>query len=518
MHAGSTALTAGPALLVPPPAAGELASGEFVPDAGDLLARDIYLCRHAPHRLPGRLRGLRCLILIECYVWFPALLAAAVAGVGFVFSAVNTRPVVAAVVYGVVVLYAAVQGLRRGGFLRRFFGGLADRMFRYFLRLRATKLASDGTFPAGHRCRVVLAEQQFALEGSNAGAHDAPAPGRRIRVAAPWGALHQIVEAEGHLLFLIRQGETILVPRRAFPDEETFARFLAVARRRQADSGIAGTVPGERVRADAIRKPEDRTIGGPLPERPPDDGRDVSTQRFNGVDVRTPAGGFEMFYKLDFEDHVALHMWRYDQEGTVKGEPKEGAALPRWLWGALAVGHGLLFSLALMTIIADLTNSGQVTATTGIGLLAAYGVAGLIGLSFRLLPRRLRRDLLRRGAKADIRKGLQEAQSNGTFRPNLEVIAQFDDAGFHVVQEWESRGTEFRKHERKQVSGAWWRVDAVAEYADRVFFQVGSEYLIVPCEVFPDEATFDEFLAAVERWRLASWPPNLRPRGGRANP
>src|SRR5262249_27995498 len=141
-----------------------------------------------------------------------------------------------------------------------------------------------------------------------------------------------------------------------------------------------------------------------------------------------------------------------------------------------------------------------------------------IGLSFRLLPRRLRRDLLRLGAKANIRKALEEAQSNGSFRPNLEVIAQFDDAGFHVVQEWEDRGTEFRHQERKQLSGAWWRVDAVTEHRDRVFFQVGPEYLIVPCEVFPDQETFDEFLAAVERWRLASWPPNLRPRDGRDNP
>src|SRR5258706_16104673 len=73
MHAGSTTPTVGPALLVPPPAAGELASGDFVPDADDLLARLVYLWRHADRRLSWRMRVYYGLLLLQFLIRLPIL-------------------------------------------------------------------------------------------------------------------------------------------------------------------------------------------------------------------------------------------------------------------------------------------------------------------------------------------------------------------------------------------------------------------------------------------------------------
>src|SRR5262249_32615595 len=157
---------------------------------------------------------------------------------------------------------------------------------------------------------------------------------------------------------------------------------------------------------------------------------DASTQRFNGADVRTPSGGFEMFYKLDFEDHLALHLWRYEQDGTVKGE---SALQARWLRGSFAAFAWHTLSLALMPVavvalILSLVNEPASPLIPFVFL--AFSVPILVqNLWQRYDPSGAWRRLNRPAAAKRVREALQGDCDNGTLRPNLEVIAQFDDGG-----------------------------------------------------------------------------------------
>jgi len=196
---------------------------EFALVADDFLARDVYLWKTVPGRLSWRMRSLCVMLHIEYAVLAPTFLVLALLGFGVALGFLLPGPKLggawslwSAPYLGVVTTAFAV-GMRPGGFLLRFCLGTADRLFRYFLRLKAGKQFKDGVFPAGLHCRVVLSPLGFLLQARKAGLDAADAPGRSSQASAPWTAFDQVGATADHVFFVPRCDDTLAVPRRALP-------------------------------------------------------------------------------------------------------------------------------------------------------------------------------------------------------------------------------------------------------------------------------------------------------------
>jgi len=217
------------------------------------------------------------------------------------------------------------------------------------------------------------------------------------------------------------------------------------------------------------------------------------------------AGGLDIAYELDAEDHVAHLMWL------------NAGQSPSW---SARLGVRFFLGLAGAVVLIVLPALAAAFAPTvdrlGQNALLFVSLFGVLLLLFLVTVPVSSGGLLGSGfaeeRRAFWRAQVLDAVRNNVLRVGRRDRVSFDADGFLEVNEYREDEHGFTLWERKETRVPGALVAQVVVGDDHVFLVVaGKGNLIVPRRAFADEAALGAFVAAVRAWRRAAAPQGYVP-------